>query len=84
MHVDESSHLVVLHSAKLGAGYLEVAHLQRVEQDVYLHPGDRVLLNPEVGEEERVQHVLGRQADLNLAADWDMELIQRDDIIRSR
>ena len=64
---DLAAHLVVAPAAKLGADQLELAGRVGVEPDRDRHARHGVLLDPQLRQEERVEHVGRLQIDQRLS-----------------
>src|SRR6266496_3563655 len=77
-------HPVVAEAAMLGAGDLEGPGLPGNEPGLRRHPRHRVLLHPEVGEEEAVDHVEGADAHPHRASLREEELVLEGDVVLGR
>src|SRR5260221_8313940 len=80
-HGQGPAHPVVAEAAVLGAGDLIGPGLLGNEPGLDRHAGYRVLLHPEVRQEEAVDHVQGAQAHAHRPALRQEELVLQDDVV---
>ena len=73
-----AAHGEVADAAQLLAQHLELADLGGLEPQVGDQARHQVHLDPELGDGEVVQHVLGAQVDLDVAANWQMHYVALD------
>ncbi len=78
---DEALHPVVPQPAQLGAGDLPIPDAIALEPDPGLHPRHEILLDPELRQEEGVDHVLGGQGHDHRLSDREVELVERHDVV---
>src|SRR5919108_3622770 len=70
----ERAHAVVTEAAQLCAAQLVLARLRGLEPDTDVHAGNRVLLDAERGDEERMDGILGRERRHHGLVDRNVEL----------
>ncbi len=78
---DLAAHLVMAPAAQLGADQLELTGRVGVEPDRDRHARNGILLDPQMRQEERVEHVRRLQIDQRLLVLDEMQVVDREEVV---